>query len=124
MSIDDFAHSDEASCLDPNSQLCVAIAVEDDKVKHTSRVWEVSTWHKKHMLFKQSEVMRTCLACMCSRQFQNEKNRFLGAQPRNFHVCGCTLCMVSIDNVNARVLTMLSVIEKYKHIGQVYKIFV
>ena len=54
---------------------------------------------------------------MYPRHFQNgEKIRFLGAQTLNFQVCGCTLCMVSIANVNARALTMLSVIRKHKHV--------
>ena len=48
-----------------------------------------------------------------------EKNRFV-----DFHVCRYTLCMVIIANVNSRELKMLSVIGKYKHIGQVYKLFV
>ena len=45
--------------------------------------------------------------------FKMEKYiRFVGAQTLNFHVCGCTLHMVSIDNVNARMLKLLSVIGK------------
>ena len=52
-----------------------------------------------------------------------KKIRFVGAQTLNFHGFGCMLCMASIANIHNRLLTMLGVIGKYKHVGKLYEIF-
>ena len=61
-SIDDFIHYYEASLLGSNSQHCIDVPADSEKTECPGRVWEVSAWHEKHMLFKQSEVIKTYLA--------------------------------------------------------------
>ena len=47
--------------------------------------------------------------------------RFVGAQILNFYFYGCTFCVASIANGNARALAIISVIGKHKHINLFYK---
>ena len=83
-SIYDFVHSDEATRLDSNSQRCVCAMVDGVKVKHPDRIWDMTTWHEKHIVFVQSDVIKT---------YQENYPTFKVPSPSSLcrHYCKCVI---------------------------------